>query len=54
VGAIFSAIGYEVDSFTIKNGKTQIDIRKLNPGIYFVKVQTENGGMAVGKFVKAK
>ena len=53
-GAIFSALGYEVDSFTLKDGKVQIDIRKLNPGIYFVQVESENGEMAVGKFVKAK
>ena len=53
-GAIFSALGYKVDSFILKNGKTQIDVQKLNPGIYFVKVQLENGRTAVGKFVKVK
>lgn len=53
-GVIFSALGYEVDSFTFKNGKTQIDIRNVNPGIYFVKVQLDNGEIAVGKFVKTR
>ena len=50
--AIYNAFGQQVDSFQILNRETQINIRKLSPGIYFVKVQFENGQMAIGKFVK--
>jgi hypothetical protein len=47
---ILNIQGQLIKSIT-SNGKTTIDISELAPGMYFVKVKTENG-IAVKKFVK--
>ena len=53
-GEIYNTLGMRVESFSISDRETQVDIHKLNPGIYFLKVQLENGQNAVRKFVKAR
>lgn len=51
-GNIYNAVGMQVLDFPFVNSQTQVDIRKLEVGIYFVKVQLENGQIAFGKFIK--
>lgn len=51
-GTVYNAIGQEVISFPFKTNENQVDIRRLEPGIYFVKVQLDNGQVGVRKFVK--
>nr|NQU90048.1 T9SS type A sorting domain-containing protein [Bacteroidota bacterium] len=40
---ITNSTGQEVDHFNIDNNKFKINTAAYNPGIYFVKVKTENG-----------
>lgn len=51
-GIIFNAVGQEVIAVLIKNQEGQVDIRRLNPGIYFVRIELESGYVVVKKFVK--
>lgn len=51
-GAIFNTIGQKLASFSINNSENQIDISRLNSGIYFVQIEMLTGDMVVKKFVK--
>lgn len=51
-GSIFNVVGKHVLDFPFVNSQTQVDIRKLEAGIYVVKVQLENRQMGINKFVK--
>lgn len=53
-GMIYNALGKNVFTFSIKTYETQIDIHKLEAGIYFVKIKLENGEIVVRKFVKGR
>ncbi len=53
-GSIYNALGEFLNSFTIKSQEIHVDVHELNPGIYFLKVQLENGQILVRKFVKGR
>ena len=36
------------------SNQTQVDIRKLEVGIYFVKIEFENGKVGINKFVNTR
>lgn len=51
-GVVYNALGIQVMAFRLLKENTQLNIGKLEPGIYFVKVELENGQVGVKKFVK--
>ncbi len=53
-GLIYDTVGKQVLNFSFNNNEALIDVSKLEPGIYFVKVQLENGRTGLRKFVKAR
>lgn len=53
-GSIYNAVGMQVLDFSFSNSQTQVDIRKLESGIYFVKVELKNGKVGISKFVKTR
>ena len=50
-GQLFSLLGREISQFTFQN-QYLLDVRDLNPGVYWLKVQDENGRSTGRKFVK--
>lgn len=48
---IYDVLGKEISKVQMAKGKNKIDVTKLYPGIYFVKIKTETGER-VAKFVK--
>ncbi len=53
-GTMYNALGQSIKAILIKNQETQVDISQLESGIYFVKIEMENGQIVVGKFVKTR
>ena len=53
-GTIYDSLGKRVKFFSVKSQEIQVDVHELNPGIYFVKIQLENGQILVRKFVKGR
>ncbi|NEN22529.1 T9SS type A sorting domain-containing protein [Cryomorpha ignava] len=53
-GSIYNAVGMQVLDFSFVNSQTQVDIRKLEVGTYFVKIELENGKVGINKFVKTR
>ena len=51
---VFNAVGQQVLSVAITNNHTQVDVSQLEAGIYFVKVELENGEVGIRKFVKTQ
>ncbi|HET6990376.1 MAG TPA: T9SS type A sorting domain-containing protein, partial [Bacteroidia bacterium] len=48
---IYNVIGEEVYSSAVSNQKTEIDLRNLQNGIYFIRI-TDSDGTITKKFVK--